>query len=310
MAENVAWGRWSDDLCRMLIKKIPELDGAYQREMRHRSHQTIPTLDTFENMLRGYITDMETSEKDPHKLGTVLDLLESMCSNDDVRVQDVAAAAFLRRAEWDENWLELISPHLGSKSRQALRNLIRTHNQWNQRVNAKLFEVFPDLQDAYVREFKSRRDEEPGPHTVYGELLLPLIRNLLESRDQPHMLKKAFNLLEAMCGDKDVKVQEVAAVTVLEGLEWNPEWRELMKPYLVLHQTNNAGSVAAGRFRARRVAQGIPRRISKRRNAARGLPAATRRARPQAPICRVAALGNIPDIPCGPRLASGRSWVR
>ena len=79
---------------------------------------------------------------------------------------------------------------------------------------------------------------------------------------------------------------------------------------LVLHQTNNAVSVATGRFHARRVAQGIPRRISKRRNAARGLPVATRRARPQAPICCVATLGNMPDIPCGPRLASGRLWVR
>jgi len=40
-------------------------------------------------------------------------------------------------------------------------------------------------------------------------------------------------------------------------------------------QTKNEVSVAAGSFRARRVAQGIPRRISKRRNAAWGLPAAT-----------------------------------
>ncbi len=71
----------------------------------------------------------------------------------------------------------------------------------------------------------------------------------------------------------------------------------------MLRQTKKEVSVAAGSFRARRVAQGIPRRISKRRNAARRLPAATRRARPQTPICCVTTLGNtagysLRDAPC------------
>ena len=51
---------------------------------------------------------------------------------------------------------------------------------------------------------------------------------------------------------------------------------------LVLCPTQNVASVAAGSSAARRVREGVPGRTSSGRNAAAGLPAATRRARPQA----------------------------
>lgn len=96
----------------------------------------------------------------------------------------------------------------------------------------KLVEDIPEVEFEYKELCEGWHDEPPGLHIVYGDVLTPYIIRLLESGNNSEGLRRVFNLVEAMCGDENVGVQEVAVVTVLEGLEWNPEWRRLMMPYL------------------------------------------------------------------------------
>ena len=79
---------------------------------------------------------------------------------------------------------------------------------------------------------------------------------------------------------------------------------------LVLHPTDNFGSVAAGRFRARRAAQGISGILPSGATpygAFRKPPAGRTHKRPSASL---RPLEIRVGILCGPRLASGRLWVR
>ena len=233
MTEEMAWGPWSEDLLTRLIEEIPELEGAYRKRFGRRGNSATDTLRTFEYLLRGYTFHLLRSGENVEELRKVFGLLESMCSDGDHRVREVAVRCVFEELELVEDWRDWMSPYLGDLSRQVVRDLTEARILRDRKLNARLFEVFPELEEPYFKELKySGEVEEPGPHTVYGELMNPHVRKLLESGDQPAALKRAFDLVEAMCGDEDERVQEVAVVTVLEGLEWKPEWREAMKPYL------------------------------------------------------------------------------
>ena len=232
MKEDLTWGPWCKDLCATLIKEIPDLEGAYLKEMKSRGNRTTGALITFENLLKPYIVRLLSSGEGTEALTKLFELLEAMCGDEDARVREVAVKSVFKRLEWDEELRELMDPYLGPLSKQAVRDLTRSRNLWNRKVNARLIEEFPELESAYREDLKSWRGEEPGPHTIYGEFFNPYIRDLLESGDQPDALKRVFNLVEAMCGDEDVRVQEVAVVTVLAAFEWNSELREFLEPHL------------------------------------------------------------------------------
>ena len=239
MTEELPRGQWSEDLGDRIIAELPELEGAYREALKHRRYQKTETLVIFENLLnKGYIINLLRSGENAGEIRRLFGLLESMCSDEDHRVRGVAVRCVFEELVPVEDWRDLMSPHLGDLSRQIVRILTKARNLWNRMVNERLFEVFPELEEPYLKELKGPGDEEPGPHTVYGELMNPHVRNLLESGDQPDALKRAFDFVEAMCGDEDKGVQEVAVVTVLEGLEWNPDWREAMSPYLGPLSTN------------------------------------------------------------------------
>ena len=233
MTEELAWGPWSEGLLTRLIEEIPEFEGAYRKRFGCRGNSATDTLRTFQYLLRGYTFHLLRSGENVEELRKVFGLLESMCSDEDHRVREVAVRCVFEELELVEDWRDWMSPYLGDLSRQVVRDLTEARILRDRKLNARLFEVFPELEEPYFKELKySGEVEEPGPHTVYGELMNPHVRKLLESGDQPAALKRAFDLVEAMCGDEDERVQEVAVVTVLEGLEWKPEWREAMKPYL------------------------------------------------------------------------------
>ena len=232
MTDDLAWDLWCENLCTRLIREIPELEDAYRKEMQFRRNRTVSVHTTFENLLKPNIINLLRSGRDREAPRKMFSLLESMCGDEDARVRDVAVMSVFKGLESNEELQELMDPYLGPLSKRAVQDLTQARNLWNSKVNSRLLEKFPELEQVYREELKSWRDEEPGAHTVYGELLNPYLRNLLESGDNPDALKRAFDLVEAMCGDEDVHVQEVAVVTVLEGLEWNSEWREAMRPYL------------------------------------------------------------------------------
>ena len=232
MTEDSTWGQWSENLCARCIKELPELENALRQEMESRANSTTGALITFERLLNPYIIDLLRSGNDPGALKNVFRLLESMCGDEDDRVREVAVISVFKRMEWNEEWRELMNPYLGPVSKQAVQDLTQARNLWNSKVNARLIEEFPELEDAYKEELESWDNEMPGPHTIYSIVLNPYIVELLESGGNTEELRKVFDFVEAMCGDEDARIQEVAVVTVLEELEWNPEWLRLMMPCL------------------------------------------------------------------------------
>ena len=99
-------------------------------------------------------------------------------------------------------------------------------------LNAKLVEEIPELGEPYRKKLEWWGQETPGPHVIYGDVLTPHIILLLESGDDAEAIKRAFGLLETLLAHEDVRVQEVAAVTVLEELQGKPEWLNLMRPHV------------------------------------------------------------------------------
>lgn len=99
-------------------------------------------------------------------------------------------------------------------------------------LGTRLIEEIPELEDAYRKLLDWWGEDTPGPHIVYGDVLTPYIVRMLESGDDPAAIRKAFGLVEALIADEDVKVQEVAVVTVLEQLQDNQVWLRLMRPHL------------------------------------------------------------------------------
>ena len=107
-----------------------------------------------------------------------------------------------------------------------------------------LVDVFPELRETYAELLALWADPEcasddgtcdvPGNHIVYGDIFTPYLIRLLGGPEQAHCLpsrsrslrigrterrnrvQEAFDFLEGMCLNKDVRVQEVATVTVLE----------------------------------------------------------------------------------------------
>ena len=122
-----------------------------------------------------------------------------------------------------------------------------------------MVDVFPDLRDPYEEllalwsERSSSDDTNitPGNHVVYGDIfchyLILLLRghgeekHYLRSRFHPSGLtqkeriertREGFDFLEGMCLNEDIRVQEVAVVTVLEYMSGRSSILALAAPYL------------------------------------------------------------------------------
>jgi hypothetical protein len=108
-------------------------------------------------------------------------------------------------------------------------------------LSSKLVEEFPELRRRYEDEIKWWGSEKPGQHVVYGDIFTPFLVELLESGKDRHRLARAFALIETLLSSEDVKVQEVAVVTVLEYLQSRRNLVKLAEPYL--------GSLATSAFR-------------------------------------------------------------
>ena len=97
-------------------------------------------------------------------------------------------------------------------------------------MNDQLVKEFPNLTPRYEQELDWWGDEKPGPHIVYGDLFVPYLAKCLKTGDSK-AAKKAFKHLEMVLKHEDVKVQEVAVVTVLEAIENDEELLALARPF-------------------------------------------------------------------------------
>jgi len=95
-----------------------------------------------------------------------------------------------------------------------------------------LIEAFPELRERYEKELDWWGSEKPGQHVVYGDIFTPYLVELLEADRDIEGLERAFELLEELIANRDVRVQEVAVVTVLEYLQGKPSLLRRAEPYM------------------------------------------------------------------------------
>jgi len=74
--------------------------------------------------------------------------------------------------------------------------------------------------------------EVPGPHVVYGDVLVPVLVRLLATAPDDQRLRDAFRFVEEVVADTSEGVAEVGVVSVLEGLHGFPEVRDAAKPLM------------------------------------------------------------------------------
>jgi hypothetical protein len=85
-------------------------------------------------------------------------------------------------------------------------------------LNSELIERIPELFAGYA-ELRAMWDgDEPGPHVVYEDLLVPYLARLLRAEDSEVGLLRIFALLEDMARSNDQSIRDVLGASVLEGL--------------------------------------------------------------------------------------------
>ena len=112
-----------------------------------------------------------------------------------------------------------------------------------------MVDIFPDLLRPYEellalwsrRSDDDEEDDFPGNHVIYGDVFTHYLVLLLRGEEEKHYLssqflplnlvqeermrktKEGFDFLEGMCLNEDIRVQEVAVVTVLEYIYGRPD---------------------------------------------------------------------------------------
>lgn len=97
----------------------------------------------------------------------------------------------------------------------------------------RLIEEFPELKVRYNSELEWWRDEQPGPHIVYGDIFVPYLRSRLKAKDKG-FLQRAFRFLEELSKSGDTRIQEVIAFSVCEPLAGDAVAVEAAQPYIGL----------------------------------------------------------------------------
>jgi hypothetical protein len=92
-------------------------------------------------------------------------------------------------------------------------------------LNSELLKRLTELRDRYAGLRELWDDEEPGPHVVFGDVLVPyLIETLTEAPKTPG-LAVAFEFLEELLGSADQNIRDVVGGSVLEDLYDAPSAR-------------------------------------------------------------------------------------
>lgn len=99
-------------------------------------------------------------------------------------------------------------------------------------LTTALVERVPALFSGYA-ELRAMWDgEEPGPHVVFEDLLVPYASELLRRNTDTGELQPIFDLLEELAASPDQDVRDVLAASVLEGLGQAPDIRSSAKSYM------------------------------------------------------------------------------
>lgn len=99
-------------------------------------------------------------------------------------------------------------------------------------LNSQLLARVPEVFEGYA-ELKAMWDgDEPGPHVLYGDVLVPHLVKLLRSQEAEIALLRIFSFLEELAVSDDPEIRNVLGASVLEGLNGNPEARVAARDYM------------------------------------------------------------------------------
>ena len=89
-------------------------------------------------------------------------------------------------------------------------------------LTRRLVETLPELGTAFAEEQAWWGEEVVPPHIAYGDVLIPLLEELLVSQGDEPLLSRAFSLLEELSSSDDPLVQEVVTDTICEYIVDRP----------------------------------------------------------------------------------------
>jgi hypothetical protein len=95
-----------------------------------------------------------------------------------------------------------------------------------------LLERIPELRVQYGKELEWWGGEHPGPHVVYGDLLNPLLVELLNRNGDEALLRRVFSLLEELSKSEEDGVKDVVGVTVIQYLLGERDLIEKARRYM------------------------------------------------------------------------------
>jgi hypothetical protein len=102
-------------------------------------------------------------------------------------------------------------------------------------LNDELAKRVPELANAVAR-LRQQWDDEPGPHVVFGDLLVPYLEKAARAQARPPGVAAALELLEDMITTfDDDEIRNVAGASVLEPLSGNPEAWSALRPLMGPH---------------------------------------------------------------------------
>ena len=112
-----------EDLGAKLVDEIPELEGAYQKELEWWGDETPGPHVIYGDVLTPHIIRLLESGDDPAAVKRAFELLETLIADEDIHVQEVAVVTVLERLQGNTEWLTLMKPHVGPLAKQAVRDL-------------------------------------------------------------------------------------------------------------------------------------------------------------------------------------------
>jgi hypothetical protein len=89
-------------------------------------------------------------------------------------------------------------------------------------LNAELLKRFPELFSGYAQLKAMWDGDEPGPHVVYGDVLVPWIATLFRGHGQEVEKARVFAFLEELATSDAQELRDVLGASVLEGLRAYP----------------------------------------------------------------------------------------
>jgi hypothetical protein len=96
----------------------------------------------------------------------------------------------------------------------------------------ELVKEIPEARLPYEREKRWWGKEDPGPHNIYGNVLVPMIKAALKAGGHSELLGRIFSFLERLASSEREEIRDVVTQSVLEPLADDEEDLAGMRPYL------------------------------------------------------------------------------